>query len=75
MTRTLAKRLADVKPGTLFIGVDLGRDRNTAVAITGRAQRLTRFSFSHDRNGYDFFHQRLIALREQHQPAAMLVGM
>jgi transposase len=75
MSSTLAKKLADVKPGTLFIGVDLGRDCNTAVAITGRAQRLTRFSFSHDRNGYDFFHRRLTALREKHQPAAVLVGM
>ena len=31
MTRTLSKKLADVKPGTLFIGVDLGLDRNVAV--------------------------------------------
>ena len=47
MSRTLPRKLAQVKPGTLFVGVDLGLDRNVAVIINGGAQRLARFSFPH----------------------------
>lgn len=75
MTRTLAKKLAHIKPGTLFVGVDLGRDRNVAVVITERGQRLAKFRFPHDQEGYAYFHRRLKALQERHQAPAVLVGM
>lgn len=75
MTRTLSKKLADVKPGTLFIGVDLGLDRNVAVVITERAQRLDKFSFPHDYLGYAFFRRRLNKLLEDHQAPELWVGM
>jgi transposase len=75
MSRTLAKKLAQVKPGTLFVGVDLGLDRNVAVIINGGAKRLAKFSFPHDQDGYAYFRQRLKKLQEQHQAAALLVGM
>ena len=32
-SRTLAKKLASVKPGTLFAGVDLALDRNVVVVV------------------------------------------
>lgn len=75
MTRTLAKKLADVKPGTLFVGIDLGQDRNVAVVISEQARRVDRFSFPHDRSGYAFFRHRLNGLVEDHQAPGVLVGM
>ena len=75
MSRTLAKKLAQVKPGTLFVGVDLGLDRNVAVIINGSAQRLAKFSFPHDQDGYDYFRQRLEKVRKRHQAPAVMVGM
>ena len=73
--RTLSKKLASVKPGTLFIGVDLALDRNVAVVLTERAKQLTRFGFPNDRDGYDYFYGRLEAVQEREQAPAVLVGM
>jgi len=75
MSRTLAKKLAQVKPGTLYVGVDLGLDHNVAVIINEGGQRLARFSFPHDRDGYAYFRRRLRKLERHHQAPAMLVGM
>jgi hypothetical protein len=57
-TRTLTKKLAHVKPGTLFVGVDLALDRNVAVVLTERAEQLDRFGFPNDQDGYAFFYRR-----------------
>jgi transposase len=75
MSRTLAKRLAQVKPGTLFVGVDLGLDRNVAVVINAGGQRLAKFGFPHNQDGYAYFRRRLRKLQSQHQAPAVLVGM
>ena len=75
MSRTLAKKLAHVKPRTLFVGVDLGLDRNVAVVITEGAQRLTKFAFPHTQDGYAYFRRRLRELQMDHQAPAMLVGI
>jgi len=75
MSRTLAKKLAQVKPGTLFVGVDLGLDRNVAVIINEGGQRLGKFAFPHTQDGYAYFRRRLRQLQRHHQAAAMLVGM
>jgi transposase len=72
---TLSKKLASVKPGTLFIGVDLALDRNVAVVLDERAEQLTRFGFPNDRDGYDYFYRRLEAVQERQQAPAVLVGM
>ena len=74
-SRTLSKKLASVKPGTLFIGVDLALDRNVAVVLSERAERLARFGFPNDRDGYDYFYRRLKAVQERQQAPAVLVGM
>jgi transposase len=58
-----------------YVGVDLGRDRNVAVVITERGQRLAKFRFPHDQDGYAYFRRRLKALQERHQAPAVLVGM
>ncbi len=72
---TLSKKLANVKPGTLFVGVDLALDRNVAVVLTERAKRLTRFGFPNNRDGYDYFYRRLEAVQNGQQSPAVLVGM
>jgi len=72
---TLSKKLANVKPGTLFVGVDLALDRNVAVVLTERAEQLTRFGFPNDRDGYDYFYRRLEAMQERQQSPSVLVGM
>ena len=70
-SHTLATKLARVKPGTLFVGMDLGLDRNVAVILTERAKPLARFGFSNDRDGYDYFYRRLEALQERQQAPAV----
>ena len=72
---TLSKKLASVKPGTVFVGVDLALDRNVAVVLTERAEQLARFRFPNDRDGYDYFYRRLEAIQENQQAPAVLVGM
>jgi transposase len=73
--RTLSKKLASVKPGTLFVGVDLGLDRNVAVVLSEHARQLSRFRFPNDRDGYDYFYRRLETIQEQQQSPGVLVGM
>jgi transposase len=75
MSRTLARKLAHVKPGTLFVGVDLGQDRNVAVVINGGGQRLAKFPFPHRQDAYAYIRRRLKKLRIQHRASALLVGM
>jgi transposase len=72
---TLSKKLASVKPGTLFVGIDLALDRNVAVVLTEHAEQLTRFGFPNERDGYDYLYRRLDTLREHQQAPAVLVGM
>jgi hypothetical protein len=72
---TLAKKLASVKPGTVFVGVDMALDCNVAVVLTERAERLARFGFPNERDGYDYFYRRLEAIQERQQAPAVLVGM
>jgi transposase len=72
---TLSKKLASVKSGTLFVGVDLALDHNAAVVLTERAERVARFRFPNDRDGYDYFYRRLEAAQERQQAPAVLVGM
>ena len=75
MSRSLAKKLASVKPGTLHAGVDMALERNYTMVITERAQTLAQFGFPNDRDGYDYFYRRLETLRERQQAPAVLIGM
>jgi transposase len=75
MKRTLTRKLARVKPGTLFVGVDLALDHNVAVILDGHAQHLARFHFPNDRGGFDFFRCRLTSIQQEQQAPAVLVGV
>jgi transposase len=69
------RQLAQVKPGALHVGVDLGFEKNVVVVINEKAQRLDRFSFSQDRGGYDYFLERLEKLRQKHNASEIVVVM
>jgi transposase len=75
VSRRLAKKLAVVKPGTLYVGVDLALEHNFAMVIKERAEILTQFGFPNDCHGYGYFHRRLVSMQERHQAPAVLVGM
>jgi transposase len=45
------------------------------VILTERAERLDRFGFPNDRDGYDFFYRRLETIQKQRKSPAVLVGM
>jgi hypothetical protein len=55
MSSTLAKKLAKIKPGTLYVGVDLALEHSVAMVLDERAKRLGRYRFPNDRDGYDYF--------------------
>jgi transposase len=75
MSRTLTKKMAQVKAGSLHVGVDLGLDSNYVVILTDWAQKVGGFRFSNDRQGYDLFFSRLQQLKDKEQCQRVLVGM
>ena len=75
MSRTLTKKMASVKPGSLQVGVDLGLDRNYVVILTERGERVDRFSFSNDRQGYDYFLSRIGRAKGEDAGRSVVVGM
>jgi len=72
---TIAKKLAQVKPGTLFAGLDLGLDSVTAVILDAGGQRVDRFQAPQSHDGYEYLHQRLRRAVEQQGASGILVGM
>jgi transposase len=75
MSRTLTKKMVSVKPGSLQVGVDLGLDRNYVVVLTERGERVDRFSFSNNRQGYDNFLSRIGQAKGKDEGRSVLVGM
>ena len=45
------------------------------MVFTEHAKQLSRFGFPNDRDGYDYFYDRLEIIQEQQQVPAVLVGM
>jgi len=76
MTKSnIARQFVQVQPGTLHVGVDLALEKNVAIVINEKAQRLDHFSFLQDRGGYDYFLQRMEGLRQKEQAAGFIVAM
>lgn len=75
MTRTLAKKQTEVKPGTLFVGTDLGDKENVAVVQSERGEWLAKFSFPHTRGGYDYLYRRMNHLMKGADATQVIVGM
>ena len=70
-----SRAVAQVEPGVLHMGVDLGLEKNAVVVIDQKAGGVDRFSFSQDRSGYDYFLQRVEMLRQKHNAPSMIVAM
>ncbi len=71
----ISKRLAQVQPGILPVGVDLALEKNVVVVINEKSERLDQFSFSQDRSGYAYFLHRVEGLRQKHQALEVVVAM
>ena len=71
----ISKRLAQVQPGILHVGVDLALEKNVVVVINEKTERLDQFSFSQDRSGYAYFLHRVEGLRQKHQALEVVVAM
>ena len=69
------KKIRQVSDGTLHVGIDLGLEKNWAVVINERAERVDRFSFSSDRGGYEYFLARVEKVRQKQQAMKIQVGM
>lgn len=63
------------KPGSLHAGVDLALEKNVVVVINQQGQRVDRFSFSQDRDGYDYFLKRMAGLRQKYQVPEVRIAM
>jgi transposase len=72
---TIAKKLAQINPGTLLAGVDLGLDSMAVVMLDNNGQRVDRFLASQSREGYDYFHERLLRVVRKQGACGVLVGM
>jgi len=71
----VSRNLAQVKRGVLHIGVDLGLENNVAIVISEHAKRLDRFRFSNDRDGYEYFQQRINKLQRENTAPEVMVAM
>jgi transposase len=71
----ISRKLAQVKKGTLHVGVDLGLENNAVFVINEGAERLDRFRFPNDRGGYEYFHRRIKKHQQQSKAPEVLVAM
>lgn len=71
----ISKQLRQVPPGALHVGVDLALEKNVAVVINEKAERLDQFSFTQERGGYDYFLRRLEGVRQKHDAPCTVVAM
>jgi len=65
MTRTLTKRLEYVEQYEVLIGVDLGKRRNVAAALSAKGRQLGKRSFGHSQAEYE----AMLAWAKQKSPA------
>lgn len=72
---TVAKKLAQVKPGTVFAGIDLGLDDCTVVVMDAQGRHLDRFKANHSQDGYGYLVQRLQQVVSRQSASGMWVGM
>lgn len=70
MTRTLTKRLEYVEQYEVLIGVDLGKRRNVAAAISAKGKMLGKRIFGHSQEAYG----ELLSWAEAKAPGKVLIG-
>lgn len=75
MLNCTAKRLAELKPNTLLVGIDIGKKQHACVVMDLRAKVLTRFKFSNSRQGFERLLEKVEATRREAQADHLLFGM
>jgi transposase len=68
-------KLRQDQPGTLHVGVDLALDKNMVAVISERAEKLDRFSFPQNREGYEYFFRRVESLQQKHHASKFVLAM
>jgi transposase len=72
---TVAKKLAQVKPGTLFAGLDLGLDSIAVAVLTDSGQRVARFKVAASQTGYQELTERLQDVVKRQAASGVLLGL
>src|SRR5512138_1671451 len=72
---TVAKKLAQVKPGTLFAGLDLGLDSIAVAVLTDSGQRVARFKVAVSQAGYQELTERLPGVVQHQAASGVLLGL
>jgi transposase len=75
MPRIVARGHVQLKSDTVFVGVDSGLESNSATVVTERGQRLGKFGFSTDHDGYAYFRERVRRILDRQGSEGVLVGM
>ncbi len=75
MAHSVSKKLARIKPGSLFVGTDLGLDANVAKVTDVKAAVLGEIRFAHTRSGYDYLVARLASCVRRHHASGVVVAM
>lgn len=70
-----SRKIRQVQPGTLHVGVDLALEKNMATIIDERAEKLDCFSFPQDRGGYEYFFRRVESVQQKQAASAIVVAM
>ncbi len=69
----ISKRLAQVLPGTLHVGVDLALDGNVAIVVDENARQCARFP--QDADGYEYFLEHIEKVRQKQGASQVVVAM
>ena len=75
MLNCTAKRLAELKPNTLLVGIDIGKKQHACIVMDLRAKVLIRFKFSNSRRGFQRLLEKVEATRREAQADHLLFGM
>jgi len=75
MLNCTAKRLQEVRPNTLLIGVDIGKKQHACVVMDLGARVVTRFKFSNSRRGFERLLGKVKTLQDQVDAEHLLFGM
>jgi len=71
----ISRKLAQVNPGTLHVGVDLALEGNTAIILDENARQHSRFYFPQDADGYQYFRDHIEKVRQKLNASQTLIAM
>lgn len=54
MKNRIARNLAEIAPGTLFVGIDVGKKKHQVSVVTEEAKVTARFRIDNSKNGFEY---------------------